>query len=60
MVLVFVLLAIDPPSVLMLIGIIYVASGLVMTVLGRQQWKNRRSRRKEKQNQRSEQDDRES
>jgi len=38
-VLVFVLLAIDPPSVLMVIGIIYVASGLVMTVLGRRQWK---------------------
>jgi CDP-diacylglycerol--serine O-phosphatidyltransferase len=59
-VLVFVLLAIDPPSVLMAIGIIYVASGLVMTVLGRQQWKNRRSRRREKENQRSEQDDQES
>jgi CDP-diacylglycerol--serine O-phosphatidyltransferase len=59
-VLVFVLLAIDPPSVLMVIGIIYVASGLVMTVLGRQQWKNRRSRRREKENQRSEQDDQES
>ena len=59
-VLVFVLLAIDPPSVLMLIGIIYVASGLVMTVLGRQQWKKRRSRRQEKENQRSEQDDQKS
>jgi CDP-diacylglycerol--serine O-phosphatidyltransferase len=59
-VLVFVLLAIDPPSVLMVIGIIYVASGLVMTVLGRQQWKNRRARRREKENQRSEQDDQES
>jgi CDP-diacylglycerol--serine O-phosphatidyltransferase len=59
-VLVFVLLAIDPPSVLMVIGIIYVASGLVMTVLGRQQWKNRRSRRREKEKQRSEQDDSES
>jgi CDP-diacylglycerol--serine O-phosphatidyltransferase len=59
-VLVFVLLAIDPPSVLMVIGIIYVASGLVMTVLGRQQWKNRRSRRREKENQRSEQDDQDS
>ena len=59
-VLVFVLLAIDPPSVLMVIGIIYVASGLVMTVLGRQQWKNRRSRRREKEKQRSEQDNQES
>ena len=45
-VLVFVLLAIDPPTVLMLIGIIYVSSGLVVTLLGRQQWKSRRSRLK--------------
>ena len=45
-VLVFVLLAIDPPTVLMLIGIIYVSSGPVVTLLGRQQWKSRRSRRK--------------
>ncbi len=44
-VLVFVMLAVDPPSVLMVIGIIYVGSGLVVTLLGRQQWKNRRSRR---------------
>lgn len=48
-VLVFVLLAADPPSVLMIIGVIYVLSGLVMTVLGRQQWRNRRARRKAKQ-----------
>ena len=59
-VLVFVLLAIDPPSVLMLIGIIYVVSGLVMTVVGRQQWKKRRSSRKVKENQRSEKDDQKS
>jgi CDP-diacylglycerol--serine O-phosphatidyltransferase len=59
-VLVFVLLAIDPPSVLMVIGIIYVTSGLVMTALGRQQWKNRRARRQEKVKQRLEQDDGES
>jgi CDP-diacylglycerol--serine O-phosphatidyltransferase len=44
-VLVFVLLAIDPPTVMMLIGIIYVVSGLIVTLLGRQQWKSRRSRR---------------
>lgn len=44
-VLVFVLLAVDPPTVLMLIGIIYVGSGLVVTFWGRQQWKSRRSRR---------------
>jgi CDP-diacylglycerol--serine O-phosphatidyltransferase len=50
-VLVFVLLAIDPPTVMMVVGLIYVLSGLVMTVLGRQQWKNRRARRLEKKNQ---------
>ena len=44
-VLVFVLLAIDPPTVMMLIGLIYVGSGLVVTLLGRQQWKSRRIRR---------------
>lgn len=44
-VLVFVLLAVDPPTVLMVIGVLYVLSGLVMTVLGRQQWKNRRAGR---------------
>ncbi len=44
-VLVFVLLAIDPPTVMLLIGIIYVGSGLVVTLLGRQHWRNRRSRR---------------
>ena len=47
-VLIFVLLAVDPPTVLMVIGIIYVCSGLVMTVVGRQQWRNRRARRLEK------------
>ncbi|MBT8058578.1 MAG: CDP-diacylglycerol--serine O-phosphatidyltransferase [Gammaproteobacteria bacterium] len=44
-VLVFVLLAIDTPSVLMVLGVAYVLSGLVITVLGRQQWKKRRARR---------------
>ncbi len=44
-VLVFVLLAIDTPSVLMALGVVYVLSGLVITVLGRLQWKNRRARR---------------
>jgi CDP-diacylglycerol--serine O-phosphatidyltransferase len=44
-VLVFVLLAIDPPAVLMILGVGYVVSGLVITVLGRQQWKSRRERR---------------
>jgi len=47
-VLVFVLLAVDPPTVLMVLGVAYVCSGLVVTVLGRQQWKSRRSRRKSK------------
>ncbi|MEE8339312.1 MAG: CDP-diacylglycerol--serine O-phosphatidyltransferase [Xanthomonadales bacterium] len=45
-VLVFVLLAIDPPTVLLMIGITYVGSGLVVTLWGRRQWKSRRSRRK--------------
>ena len=44
-VLVFVLLSIDPPSVLMILGIAYVISGLVITILGRQQWKTRKQRR---------------
>ncbi len=45
-VLFFVLLAVDPPAVLMVIGVVYVVSGLVMTLLGRQRWKSRRKRRK--------------
>jgi len=49
-VLVFVLLAIDPPTVMMVVGLIYVTSGLVMTLLGRQQWRKRRARRLEKKN----------
>jgi CDP-diacylglycerol--serine O-phosphatidyltransferase len=44
-VLVFVLLAVDPPAVMMILGVGYVVSGLVITVLGRQQWKSRRERR---------------
>ena len=44
-VLTFVLLAIDPPTVLMVIGLIYVGSGLVVTLLGRRQWKSRRLKR---------------
>ncbi len=46
LVLVLVLLAIDPPAVLMTTGVIYVTSGVVITILGRVQWKNRRSKRK--------------
>ena len=45
LVLVFVLLAIDPPAMLMVIGIIYVGSGLVITLLGLRQWKARRLKR---------------
>jgi CDP-diacylglycerol--serine O-phosphatidyltransferase len=45
-VLVFVLLAIDPPAVMMGLGVVYVLSGLIVTVLGRLQWKSRRSKRK--------------
>jgi CDP-diacylglycerol--serine O-phosphatidyltransferase len=45
-VLIFVLLAIDPPTVMLLVGVIYVASGLVVTLLGRKQWKLRRVRRR--------------
>jgi CDP-diacylglycerol--serine O-phosphatidyltransferase len=59
-VLVFVLLAIDPPSVLMVIGMVYVTSGLVMTVLGRQQSNNRRARRLEKKSLPPEQDEQDS
>lgn len=48
LVLVIVLLAIDPPTVLMGIGIVYVTSGLAITLLGLRQWKSRRARRLEK------------
>lgn len=56
-VLVFVLFAIDPPTVLMTLGVAYVLSGLVMTVLGRQQWKSRRSRRPARSTGRDDSDD---
>jgi hypothetical protein len=45
LVLIFTLLALDPPTVLLVIGVVYVSSGLVVTLLGRQQWKSRRLRR---------------
>lgn len=45
LVLVIVALAMDPPTVLMAIGVIYVTSGLVITLMGRRQWKSRRNRR---------------
>lgn len=47
-VLLFVLLAVDPPAVLMILGLAYVVSGLVITLMGRRQWKSRRERRRER------------
>lgn len=44
-VLFIVLIAIDPPMFLMLGGLSYVVSGLVITVIGRRQWRLRRLRR---------------
>lgn len=44
-VVIFVLLAVDPPAMMMLIGIVYVVSGLIITLLGRHNWKMRRARR---------------
>lgn len=46
LVLVFVLLAIDPPAVLMSLGLMYVASGVVVTIMRRYQWRTLRGRRK--------------
>lgn len=46
LVLIFVLLAIDPPTVLMIIGLVYVITGLVMTIVRRQQHRSRRDQRK--------------
>lgn len=45
LVLTFVLLAIDPPTVLLVIGVVYVSSGVVITLLRRRQWKSRRMKR---------------
>jgi Flp pilus assembly protein TadB len=46
LVLIVVLLALDTPTVLMAIGLIYVIAGLVMTIVRRQQHRSRRSMRK--------------
>lgn len=46
LVLIFVLLAIDPPTVLMAIGLIYVITGLAMTIVQRQQHRSRRGQRR--------------
>lgn len=45
-VLIIVLLALDPPAVLMGMGLVYVASGIIVTVSGRYQWRLRRGRRR--------------
>ena len=50
LVLALVLLSIDPPAVLMGVAVIYISSGLVMTLLGRRE---RQSRRKQRREQRS-------
>jgi CDP-diacylglycerol--serine O-phosphatidyltransferase len=44
-VLVFALLAIDPPTVMLGVALIYVVSGLAFTLFRRQQWKTRRVNR---------------
>ena len=45
LVLLFVFLAIDPPAMMMTVGIIYVVSGVVITFAGRRNWKSRRAQR---------------
>lgn len=45
LVLTFVLLAVDPPTVLLVIGAVYVSSGVIITLLRRRQWKSRRMKR---------------
>lgn len=44
-VLVFALLAIDPPTVMLVVALAYVISGLAFTLFRRQQWKTRRVNR---------------
>jgi len=44
-VLVLALLAIDPPTVMLAVALVYVISGLAFTLLRRQQWKTRRVNR---------------
>jgi len=45
LVLLIVLLAIDTPSVLMTLGIVYVGSGIAITFIGRRNWKSQRAQR---------------
>ncbi len=44
-VILFILLAIDPPAMMMLIGLVYVSTGIVITLLGRRHGKLRRARK---------------
>ena len=44
-VLVIVLLALDPPTMGMILGSVYVLSGLVVTIAGRRNWKSKRGQR---------------
>jgi CDP-diacylglycerol--serine O-phosphatidyltransferase len=46
LVLVFVFLAVDPPAMLLLIGLVYLFSGPVMTFAGKKKWKQRKYRRR--------------
>jgi len=45
LVLLIALLAIDPPAVMMTLGIFYVISGVVITLAGRRNWKSRHAQR---------------
>ncbi len=56
-VLVIVLLAVDPPAVLLLGGLIYVFSGLVITVVKRREWRLRRVQRMRQRRSRQNADD---
>ncbi len=56
-VLVIVLLAVDPPAVLLLGGLIYVFSGLVITVVKRREWRLRRVQRMRQRRSRQNTDD---
>lgn len=49
-VLIIVLLALDPPIMGMIFGLAYTASGLIITVAGRRNWKLKREKRPKKEN----------
>ena len=49
-VLIIVLVALDPPIMGMILGIVYVLSGIVVTVAGRRNWKLKRNHRSPKEN----------